>query len=235
MLQTDTAIILAGGFGTRLQGVVSDLPKPMAPVANQPFLKYILDDLSQQGFKKVVLAVGYKYEAIQEYFGNQYKNLELVYSIEKEPLGTGGAVLLAVDTANVDSAFIINGDTFLKLNYQEMETFAQSKDSDLCIALKPMSDFDRYGSVLTQNEQIVEFKEKQAVKEGLINAGIYWFKKSIFSDFKSGDVFSFEKDIMEKSIGKVQLTGFVNDKYFIDIGIPEDYKKANKDFENFVL
>jgi len=122
-MQTTEAIILAGGLGTRLKGVISDIPKPMAPVANQPFLKYLLDYLKKQGIKKVILSVGYKYEIIQNFFGNNYSDLELIYSIENTPLGTGGGIRLAINHLTSDKTFIVNGDTFYDVNLPQMEEF----------------------------------------------------------------------------------------------------------------
>jgi len=233
MLITKEAIILAGGLGTRLKGVISDIPKPMAPVANQPFLKYILDYLKQQGIERIILSVGYKYEVIEDFFGNNYEGLELVYSVENEPLGTGGGIRLAVDKLKGEQAFIINGDTFFDVNLLELEDLAIQKNSNLCLALKPMQSFDRYGSVNLQKNRITSFKEKQFVQEGLINGGIYWFQKSLLEMFKSGQKFSFEQDLMEKQIDSKVISGFISDSYFIDIGIPEDYAQANVDFTSF--
>ena len=233
MLITKEAIILAGGLGTRLKGVISDIPKPMAPVANQPFLKYILDYLKQQGIERIILSVGYKYEVIEDFFGNNYEGLELVYSVENEPLGTGGGIRLAVDKLKGEQAFIINGDTFFDVNLLELEDLAIQKNSNLCLALKPMRSFDRYGSVNLQKSRITSFKEKQFVQEGLINGGIYWFQKSLLEMFKSGQKFSFEQDLMEKQIDSKVISGFISDSYFIDIGIPEDYAQANVDFTSF--
>ena len=231
-MQVKEAIVLAGGLGTRLKGVISDIPKPMAPVAEQPFLKYLLDYLKEQGITKVILSVGYKHEVIQNYFGDTYSGLELIYSIEDEPLGTGGAMRLALDYLESNQVFIINGDTFFDVDLDQMHQFAISESSDLCLALKPMKQFDRYGSVTLKNHRISSFKEKQFVNEGLINGGIYWVNTSLFDAFSKGQKFSFEKDLMEKQVENRKISGFVSDSYFIDIGIPEDYAQANLDFEN---
>jgi len=234
-MQTKEAIVLAGGLGTRLKGVISDIPKPMAPVAKQPFLQYILAYLKQQGIERVILSVGYKYEVIQEFFGDNYLGLNLIYSVEETPLGTGGGMRLAIEHLKSDRAFIINGDTFFDVQLPRMEQFAISKRADLCLALKSMKNFDRYGSVVVEDNKISSFREKQLVKEGLINGGVYLVKTSFFTDFEVGQKFSFEQDLMEKQVGKQNILGFVSDTYFIDIGIPEDYAQANKDFENFSL
>ena len=229
-MQTKEVIILAGGLGTRLKGVIADIPKPMAPVAGNPFLKYIFDYLVNHKISCVVLAVGYKYENIYNYFGEDYKGLELKYSVEEEPLGTGGAIRLAVEKIENEELFIINGDTFFDVNLLEFEQFAKVSKSDLALALKPMQLFDRYGSVEIKGDKILSFKEKQFVEAGLINGGVYYCGKSLFSKFTVNQKFSFEKDLMEKYVNEKNLTGYTSDTYFIDIGIPEDYAKANVDF-----
>ncbi|MEO0042666.1 MAG: hypothetical protein RL329_2114, partial [Bacteroidota bacterium] len=139
------AIILAGGMGTRLREAVADVPKPMAPIGNRPFLAYLLDDLKIQKIKKVVLSVGYQYEVIQNYFGNHYKGIQISYSIENQPLGTGGGIRLALNECRQENIFILNGDTFFKVNLSKLATFHHRTQADLSIALKKMSHFDRYG------------------------------------------------------------------------------------------
>lgn len=219
------AIILAGGFGTRLQSVISDVPKPMAPVLGKPFLSYILDVLDNQGFTKVVLAVGYKKEVIQEYFKSKYKGLDILYSIEEEPLGTGGCVKQAMSYIDEEYVFILNGDTMFKIDFKEM-----SKLNALSIACKKMNDFDRYGEVQLNNGRIEAFAEKKYVKEGYINGGIYYLPKNIFDTFDLPNRFSMEKDFFEKYIKSLNIQAYLSDSYFIDIGIPEDYAKVQKDF-----
>ena len=121
------AIILAGGFGTRLQGVVKDLPKPMAPVNDRPFLTYILDYLIEYQYNKVILSVGYLHEKIEEYFGNQYKTLEIDYAMELEPLGTGGGILFAMSKCVTDNVLVINGDTMFKVDLDAFERFHRER------------------------------------------------------------------------------------------------------------
>lgn len=220
------AIILAGGFGTRLQSVVSDVPKPMAPINGRPFLEYMLNDLNEQGFTKVVLAVGYKKEKIIEFFGNKYKNINLIYSIEKEPLGTGGCVKLAMEYIDDEYAFVLNGDTMFKINFALM-----AKNEEMSIACKKMYNFDRYGEVKICNGIISAFAEKSFVSEGYINGGIYYLPKNVFLKFNLSEKFSLEKDFFEKYICQLQIKAFLSEDYFIDIGIPNDFEKAQHDFK----
>lgn len=229
------AIILAGGLGTRLKHLVPDLPKPMAPVAGRPFLAYILDSLAQNGFSSIVLSVGYKYEKIEAYFGRQYLGLKIEYSIEKEPLGTGGAIKKSLELCDSEEVFILNGDTYFALNFAEMEKLHREKKSNFTMALKPMENYERYGSVEFDSDRIIRFKEKKPTQLGTINGGIYLLQPSILqlSDFSSK--FSFEQDFLEKKVDSIRLVPFVSNAYFIDIGIPEDYKKANVDFSGGLL
>lgn len=217
---TKEAIILCGGLGTRLRSVISDVPKPMAPIKNKPFLAFVLEYLKKQNISRVVLAVSYKYEIIQEYFGNSYLGIQILYSIEKEPLGTGGAILEALNLINSDSCYVLNGDTFFDVNLDRLKL----DNSDICVALKPMKNFDRYGSVdIDNNSYISAFNEKKFTSNGLINGGVYLIKKNIFNSFNLPNKFSFEEFFQENFlIFNAKATVF--DDYFIDIGIPQDYK-----------
>ena len=223
------AIVLAGGLGTRLRSVVSDLPKPMAPINGKPFLEYILNYLKKNEVTRVVLSVGYKWETIKEYFGNSFENIELIYSVEDEPLGTGGAIKKALTVCDKNNIFIINGDTFFDVNLQNLEL------KDFCkiqLSLKPMNNFDRYGCVETNIEGFVTtFTEKGFREYGNINGGIYLIAKNIFDEFDLGEKFSFE-EFMQNNFKQLNISTKVFDNYFIDIGIPEDYQKAQIDLRS---
>jgi len=222
------AIILAGGFGTRLKSVVKDVPKPMAPIKDKPFLKYIFDYLIYNNVSKVILAVGYKWETIEEYFGDRYKNLEIVYSIESEPLGTGGAIKQALSICSTEYVFIINGDTYFDVDLNAMRQLHLNSKADLTIATKLMHNFERYGKVMVENDRIIGFQEKEFNTEGLINGGIYLCKKDGL-EYINMEKFSFEKDFMEKETSNKRIVSYESNGYFIDIGIPEDYKKFEEE------
>lgn len=223
------AIILAGGFGTRLSHIVLDVPKPMAFVNERPFLEYILNYLIDNGIKHIILAIGYKGNIIQDYFGDNYKGVSITYSTEDTPLGTGGAIKKALSYCNNDSVFIINGDTYYNVDLNLMEQFNNIKKSNLTIAVKTMHNFDRYGSVIIKNDMIMEFKEKKKTVSGKINGGTYLINKSILDRIEY-ESFSFEKLVLES--GMVDLYVFESDGYFIDIGVPDDYYKAQEDFSD---
>lgn len=223
-------IILAGGLGTRLQTVVNDRPKCMALVANQPFLKYILDFLKREKFDHVILSLGYKSNIVIDWINNVDYKFSIEYVLEKEPLGTGGAINYASEKIKSDYFYILNGDTFFDVDTQKMENLHIENDSDISLALKPMTDFDRYGSVdIDIKGRIIGFKEKTFQKEGLINGGLYLINKSVLSK-NLPNKFSFEKEILEDKFLSLKIYGSIQDRYFIDIGIPTDYDKANIDF-----
>ncbi|MBB4036143.1 D-glycero-alpha-D-manno-heptose 1-phosphate guanylyltransferase [Dysgonomonas hofstadii] len=227
-------IILAGGLGTRLREVVSDVPKVMAEVAGKPFLSYLLDWCTIQSFDRVILSVGYLSEIIVEWVQSNKYSFEIQFVKEEEPLGTGGAIKLAMNFAKSEKAIIINGDTFFNVDIDRLYTFHSQRGAKISLALKPMVNFDRYGSVLLdQKDRITAFKEKQFCESGLINGGIYLIDKTIFTSASFSEKFSFEKEILEAGISELPIYGNIQDTYFIDIGIPEDYRKANVDFQRF--
>lgn len=219
------AIILAGGFGTRLKHVISDVPKPMAPIGDKPFLEYIFEDLNKKGITHIILAVGYMKEKIEEYFKNQYKSIEISYSEEDAPLGTGGAIKKALSQCKEENIFIINGDTFYDVDLEKMKKFHIENKSSLTLVVKEMKNFDRYGSLIIENNKIIKFEEKKPLVKGKINGGIYLIKRSIFQGVEQ-ESFSFEKEILENE--KIEKYAYESNGYFIDIGIPEDYYKFIK-------
>ena len=222
------AIILAGGFGTRLRGVIKDLPKPMAPVNGRPFLTYILDYLIDYQYTKVVLSVGYLHEKIEEFFGTQYKSLEIDYAVETEPLGTGGGILFAMSKCETDNVLVINGDTMFKVDLDAFEQFHQDKEGLLSIVLREVEDVSRYGSVVMDSDnRITLFAEKQLSSgRGYINGGVYLIHRDLFAKYPQPEKFSFERDLMTQFYTQEPFYAMPSDGYFIDIGIPEDYARA---------
>ncbi len=224
------AIILAGGLGTRLQSVISDIPKPMAPIRGRPFLAFVLDHLSEQGITEVILSVGYKHQVIIDYFGDRYKRMKIDYSIEESPLGTGGAIRQALRFVTDSQAFCLNGDTFLKLDYEKTRQVHREQEGIMVtLVLKKMDDVSRYGTVTIQDNEIVTFQEKGRKGEGLINAGHYVLNKNLFDRFELPSVFSFENDFLHLHCHKMPVRQVTTDCAFIDIGIPEDYQRAENE------
>jgi D-glycero-alpha-D-manno-heptose 1-phosphate guanylyltransferase len=223
-------IILAGGLGTRLRSAVPDLPKCMAPVAGKPFLAFVIDQFRKQGIEKFIFSLGYKHEVIQAFLDKDYAVLKKQYVIENEPLGTGGAIQLACRKATEENVLILNGDTLFTINVAQLAAFHDEHKAHCTLALKPMQLFDRYGVVeLHENGAVKSFKEKQFYESGLINGGIYAVNTTAFLNENLPEKFSFEKDYLEKLYTQRPMFGIVQNEYFIDIGIPEDYEKANRE------
>lgn len=225
------AVILAGGFGTRLSHVVSDVPKPMAPVYGKPFLTYLIDRLVEAGVSRVILATGYKHECIETYFGTQYRGVEIVYSNEDTPLFTGGAILQAAAKIQSDEFVVLNGDTLFDIDLQKLYEFHTQRHANLSIALRYVTDTSRYGSVTCVNDNIIAFHEKtESAGAGDINGGIYAIDTAWLTSLDLPTKFSFEKELMQPLAGDPHFYGLRFNTYFIDIGVPEDYYRAQEEF-----
>lgn len=223
-------IILAGGQGTRLRSVVQDIPKCLAPVAGRPFLGYMLDYLSAYPVDHVVFSVGYLKEQVMSYVQAHSWPFSYDYAVEDTPLGTGGGIRLALEKCHGERVFVFNGDTFFPLPLDAVP-FA----GPVTVALKPMKAFSRYGAVTVipsgrsesrVSHTITAFREKAYCEEGLINAGVYAIDRTKLHLEALPARFSFEKDVLEPMAAARELQGWPVESYFIDIGIPEDYDKA---------
>ena len=221
------AIILAGGLGTRLRSVVTDVPKCMAPVAGQPFLKHVIRYFLSQGIERFIFSLGYKHEVIEEFLSREFPTLNFQCSIEEEPLGTGGAILLACRRAIESDVIVVNGDSLFKVNVQKGFESHIDNEAECTLLLKSMTNFERYGVVkLDTDFRVQKFKEKQFYQAGDINGGVYVLNVESFLDLTLPEKFSFEKDYLEKHVSSGKIFGTIQDEYFIDIGIPEDYQRA---------
>jgi NDP-sugar pyrophosphorylase family protein len=224
------AIVLAGGLGTRLTRVTSEIPKPMAAVGSRPFLEYLLDYLIEQGSEEAVLAVSYKWEVIREHFGYAYRGMPLNYSVEAEPLGTGGAIRQALDVLPDNEVVVLNGDTLFRVDLEGLAKTHRSGRARLSIALKQVADCGRFGRVeVAPDGVIARFLEKSTGGPGWINGGVYMLNRGLFTDFPMPARFSFERDLVEPNIDHIQPCAFQSDAYFIDMGVPEDYERAQRE------
>ena len=228
-------IVLAGGLGTRLRSVVSEVPKCMAPVNGKPFLHYLLTALSQYQIKKVVLSVGYKRECIMDWvheYGIEFP-FEIDFAVEETPLGTGGGIRLALEKCVSDAVCVMNGDTFFDVDLEQLKEAHGHSGQLLTMAVKHLKDFDRYGTVTFDKHGVVTgFNEKRYCEDGYINGGVYMISdRNLLKNMP--ERFSFEMDFLQPKAVEGIVQGFVSDGYFIDIGIPQDYAKANEDFKDF--
>lgn len=226
-----TAIILAGGLGTRLRSAVPDLPKPMAPLDGRPFLEHQMDYWIGQGVRRFILSVGYKHELIEKHFGTSYRSAEVTYAVEAAPLGTGGGLLLALDRAPASGPWLVlNGDTFFDVNLAELRRFHEAKQAQITLSLFPVESNTRYTGVEIDEEQrITRLKAASDGRRQFINGGVSLLGESALFGlpYRVGDRASFESDILERAlqVGK-RLYGYSSRGKFIDIGVPEDYARA---------
>lgn len=225
-------VILAGGFGTRLQSIVKDVPKPMADIGGVPFIELLILNMIKHGAEEFVICVSYKKEVIIDYFGSSYRGIPIKYSVENTLFGTGGAIKQAFDVYGIDNAVVVNGDTFVKMNYRKF--YSDFKNETFAIALKYVQDASRYGLVDTEDGKVIKFEEKtDNIKAGYINVGVYLINKKLWEMYSLNGNFSFEKDILKQYIEKYNPKFLETDEYFIDIGVPESYKKAYRELRGF--
>jgi len=232
----NTAVILAGGFGTRLRSVINNTPKPMAPINNFPFLYYQLNYLKSYGIKKIIFSIGYMADDIKNYFGYSFSNLNIEYVIEKAPMGTGGGIRLALQESEENLVLVLNGDSFFDINLNQFYNYHITENAQISLALREVDDASRYGTIVKNEEnKIISFQEKNNLSQpGIINGGVYIIDSSLYLKHTPSEKnFSIEKDFFEKQITTLSIKGFQFNGYFIDIGIPEDYQKAQHDFKGF--
>jgi D-glycero-alpha-D-manno-heptose 1-phosphate guanylyltransferase len=223
------AIVLAGGLGTRLRSAVPDLPKCLAPVGGRPFIAYVTDHFRREGVERFIFALGYKSDHFDTFFRTEFPNGGYDISLESEPLGTGGAIRQACGLLRGEAALILNGDTFFRVGLKALADFHERHQADCSLCLKPMRNFDRFGVVeLGEDARVVRFREKQYYPSGLINGGVYALNKDTLLRGEWPNVFSFERDFLEKGADK-RLYGLAQESYFIDIGIPEDYRRIQQE------
>jgi len=226
-----TAVILAGGLGTRLRAVVHDVPKPMAPIHGRPFLAHQLDYWIAQGIERFVLSVGYKHDLIRNFFGSVYQGVPLEYVIEQTPMGTGGGFLLALKHLGTDAPFLLlNGDTYFDVDLTKLIAFSADHQADWVFSLFRTQDTDRYlGMDVAKDGQIRSFKSR-AGSVALANGGVYWINPraiptSCFEQW-AGPV-SLEQDIFPAALAAGnRFFGFEHSGTFIDIGLPDDYHRS---------
>lgn len=234
-----TPIILAGGKGTRLKAVINDRPKVLAPIAGRPFITYLLDFLDSNNFKQVIIAIGYMADLIIETLGYRYKNINIVYTREEMPLGTGGGLRLACGEVRTDDCLVLNGDSFAVCNLEEYYNWFLSNNITAALYLTFLEDISRYGSVdFDQNYNILQFSEKNQTGSGYINAGMYLFKKDLLLTMRENEQLSLENDFLPGLINK-NFKAFYNEakglNKFIDIGIPEAYNIAEDFFADITV
>lgn len=227
-MASDEILILAGGFGTRLRSEVPDLPKPLAPVAGRPFLTYLLDRYAAAGMRRTILATGYLGDIVEQTIGTHWSGMEVVYSREETPLGTGGAIAAAARLAKGEGLHVCNGDTYLEYSPSALE--AAAREGGMSIALARVDDVSRYGAVDVEQGRVLRFHEKRPGGAGLINAGSYFLSAQVLASLPAEVAFSFEKQVLEPAVADGRVGALVDTAEFIDIGVPEDFRRAQCEF-----
>lgn len=225
-------IVLAGGLGTRLRDTIGDYPKCMAEVNGKPFLHYIFEMLQLQGCSRIILSLGYKHEVITEWITTEQNGFSIDYVIETEPLGTGGGIQLALQKAGDENILVLNGDTLFRTDLKKLLQYHIDKGATTTLALKEMYNFSRYGTVQASDDgRILSFQEKKLTNIGWINGGVYAINKQAYLNKNLPLKHSFEKDYLEAFVHEGRFYALRSEAYFIDIGIPEDYTRAQRDFK----
>jgi D-glycero-alpha-D-manno-heptose 1-phosphate guanylyltransferase len=242
------AIILAGGLGTRLASRLSGVPKPMAPIAGRPFLEILLNQLKEAGCTRVLLSVGHLHAVIRDHFGQSYGGMRIDYAVEETPLGTGGAIRNALALAREDAVLVLNGDTFLEADYAAMMRFHRSEDAGMTMAVAWQDDVARYGGVVVSDRRVVGFQEKGRAgagqshagqshagqsHAGWINAGSYVLNRDFEWPAELEGRFSFEKEVLALRVSELRPAAFIVSGYFLDIGVPEDFDRAQTELVRF--
>ncbi|MEW6088410.1 MAG: nucleotidyltransferase family protein [bacterium] len=227
-----STLILCGGFGKRLRPIVSDRQKALADIMGNPFITFILDQISNAGGEDVILCTGFMSGQVKNLLGDRYKTLYLRYSEENEPLGTAGAVRNAAGMVKSDAIMIFNGDSYCNINPQTLLEWHTAIKASCTLLLVQVPDVSRYGCVnFDSSYMITSFDEKKANKgSGWINSGIYCINRELIASMQEKKNISFEKDFFPKMIGN-GLFAFPQDAEFIDIGTPDSYKEAENFFK----
>ena len=231
-----TAVILAGGLGTRLRKVVSDIPKVMADISGTPFLCYLLDQLAEAGIEPVIISTGYKGHVIEEAIGFSYKELQVDYFREKTPLGTAGALKLVGQVVNTEQCLVMNRDSYTEFDPVSLLMTQNQSNANITIIVKAVEDTSRYGSIqMDEHKNITQFTEKgSSTGRGLINAGIYLMNRNLILEIPEKIPCSLEYDYFPSMIGK-GIYGYETEGNFIDIGTPESYADASRFFEEKIV
>ena len=232
-MQVKEAIILAGGRGTRLSSVLPYLPKPIAPVGGKAFLNYQFAYLEAQGIQRIILSVGYRREQIMELLGDSYHSIELCYVSEETPLGTGGALELALKEVNENEVAVLNGDTYFPIDLSQLLELHLARNADLTLSLRKLEDGSRFGSVIVRDNLVLEFLEKGKSSSGLVNGGVYVMKSDLLTKQSLKSPYSFETDAMPLLLKSKRVIAERFNSYFIDLGIPEDYERAQRECLNW--
>lgn len=221
------AVILCGGKGTRLKSVVPDLPKPMAALNDKPFLELLLDYAAGFGFKRFILAAGYRGDVIEKHFSGAFPGLEIAVSRETEPLDTAGAVKNAASLIRTPQFLVMNGDSICRIDLRAFMDFHFSRRGRASVAVAKVADAGSFGSIVKDaGDRILSFREKVPAGAGYVNAGIYILDKTVLDAVPPGARYSMERELLPALISGGEVYGYETESRLFDIGTPEGYREA---------
>lgn len=219
------AIVLCGGLGIRLRAVVNDVPKPMAPIRGRPFLEYVLAYLAGEGVTRVIMAVGYRREGIMSHFGDRWLGLDIDYSVETEPLGTGGGLRRAMGRLEGPAGLVVNGDSLLLAPLAPLARCLES-GADLALTACRRADTAGCGVCVLDGERLSGLRPGAAGTPGLVNAGVYAARAGLFDALDLPEAFSFEAEVLALGSQTLDIRVVISAGEFIDIGLPRTYAAA---------
>ena len=227
-----SAAILAGGLGTRLRSVVADRPKVLAPVAGKPYLAHLLEQLARAGIRETTLLVGFAAEQVRSAFGSAHAGLSLNYSVEPEPLGTAGALRLALPLLHSETILLLNGDSYCDVDLPALLAFHRARRGVATLTLAEVPDGSRFGCVTCDSDRRVERFEEKGVSAGpgWINAGVYLLNRDALKEIEPGRSVSLEREVVPRWVERGEVFVFPGSRRFIDIGTPESYAEAEAFF-----
>jgi len=230
-LDCATAVILAGGLGTRLRPVVGENPKVLASVRNRPFLAYLLEQIAQANIRHAVLCIGYRGDQVRSVLGDTYAGIRLVYSQESSPLGTAGALRLAMPLLQSDPILVMNGDSLCEADFQAFGAWHLTRTADATLLLTQVPDTRRFGRVQVDEEgRVLAFEEKDGRNTpGWINAGVYLISRRLIQAIPASGAVSLEREVFPARVGR-GLYGYRSQGRFLDIGTPDAYAMAEQFF-----
>jgi D-glycero-alpha-D-manno-heptose 1-phosphate guanylyltransferase len=230
------AVLLAGGFGTRLRSHIADVPKPLAPIAGKPFIAWLIHSLIQQGVTAITLSLHHEWQKIQDYFNANPLSITLNYAVEDEALGTGGAMAYALQQYPTrEPTLVLNGDSYMQVNIAELYSQHTKTNAQITLVTREVADTGRYGKITEKSGILTDFTQGKIGEPGLINTGIYVLDPQLFLANPMQKAFSFEHDFLPMYLSQNPIHSFKVEGYFIDIGLPEDYERARKELPDVRL
>ncbi len=223
------AIIYTDGSGTRSIKSDKEGLKPMALIAERPFLEYQLSYLQNYSIEHVILSFGSNQRLVSDHFGEKFGSMKITYADEIEPREDRSRIRHAMEKVIGENVYILNGDKFFNVNLRDLSEFYFAHQADLAMTIKRKQNISGYGTIELDVCKVIGFSKKMPVQSGMINGGVYLTRKSILNNFDLPEIFSFENDFLEKHLDRLKICAMRCSEYFIDLGVPDDFKNAHSE------